>query len=90
MGGLDWLKALVEQGKAKQLRFDGYPCLWVAAAADVRQLVLNGPPVHRGPPVIGDDYVIPPNWLGLAKVDRDTLAACESGEPLTIEAWDQS
>lgn len=90
LGGLDWLKILVEQGKAKQLRFDGYPCRWVAAAGDVRPFVLDGPPAHRGPPVIGDDYITPPNWLGIAKVDRDGLAGCEPGEALTIEAWDQS
>ena len=61
-GGIEWLHQLVKAGSAIQLSFSGYPNRYTAKAVDVLPLLAGGPPAHRGPPIIGDDYVMPANW----------------------------
>lgn len=90
LGGLDWLEQLVAQGHAGRLRSDGYPNVYVAAAEVVQPLLEDGPPAHRGLGVIGDDYVMPANWLGQVEMHIDRIASCPSQQQLTIEAWDLS
>lgn len=53
-------------------------------------LLADGPPTHQGMGVIGDDYVMPANWLDRVEVHRDRIAACPPQQQLTIEAWDLS
>lgn len=89
-GGTDWLHRLVKAGKATQLSFSGYPNRYTAQAGDVLPLLAGGPPAHRGPAIIGDDYVMPANWKGKLILHEDRIAACPSDQVLTIDAWDQS
>lgn len=88
--GADWLKNLVSHGKALQLSFSGYPMRYTAAAGDVLPLIAAGPPTHKSPLVIGDDYVQPPGWSGNANIQHARIASCRPDQMLTIDAWDQS
>lgn len=90
IGGIDWLKTLVDQGMAKQLSADGYPCRWTAAAADVIPLIMAGPPAHKGRVVFGDDSLAPPTQLDVAFIRKHVIESCAPTSTLTIEAWDQS
>lgn len=89
-GGLEWLYELVRAGKATQLTFNGYPMRFTGLASDILPLLAEGPPAHRGPAIIGDDYVMPANWKGQVIFHQDKIATCSSGQVLTIDAWDQS
>ncbi|MCA3221902.1 MAG: hypothetical protein ING40_07855 [Burkholderiales bacterium] len=53
-------------------------------------LLVNGPPSHEGPPMIGDDNVLPANWRGKFERFADRIDAVLPEQVLTIEAWDQS
>ena len=88
--GAEWLKTLVANGKAEQLSFSGYPMRYTAAAGDVLPLIAAGPPTHKSPLVIGDDYVQPPGWNGQASIHHARIASCRPDQMLTIDAWDQS
>jgi len=87
-GGLDWLEKLVQKGKATKLSHNGYPCRYVATARDVLPLIVNGPPAHSGPTIIGDDYVTPGGWIGSIEFNSEKIAACAPDQILTIDAWD--
>ena len=89
-GGIEWLHQLVKAGRASQLSFSGYPTRYTAKAANVLPLLAGGPPAHRGPPIIGDDYVMPANWKGNVIFHQDKIEACPPDQVLTIDAWDQS
>lgn len=89
-GGIEWLHQLVKAGRASQLSFSGYPNRYTAKAVDVLPLLAGGPPAHRGPPIIGDDYVMPANWKGNVIFHQDKIEACPPDQVLTIDAWDQS
>ena len=89
-GGIDWLQQLVREGKATWLAFNGCPNRYTAKAGDVLPLLAGGPPAHRGPAIIGDDYVMPANWKGDAIFHPDKIATCPPDQPLTIDAWDLS
>lgn len=88
--GLDWLDALVEEGKAASLGGDGYPLRYTATAAALLSKLSDGPPRHDSPMVLGDDYVMPKGWIGHVSIDRASLAACPADDELLIEAWDLS
>ncbi|KPU89540.1 hypothetical protein APR50_10125 [Variovorax paradoxus] len=89
-GGIDWLHRLVKAGKATQLAFSGYPNRFTAQAGDVLPMFADGPPAHRGPAIIGDDYVMPANWQGNVIFDHDKIGAYPPNQVLTIDAWDLS
>ncbi len=78
-GGIDWLHRLVKAGKASQLAFSGYPNRFTAQAFDVLPLLAGGPPAHRGPAIIGDDYVMQANWKGNVIFHQDR--SCRSWLP---------
>jgi len=90
VSGIDWLHDLVKEGKATRLRFDGYPNRFVALASAVLPLIVDGPPKHSGPEVIGDDYVMSGDWTGKVNLNREKIAACPTDQILTIDVWDQS
>jgi hypothetical protein len=90
LGGLDWIEALVAQGKAAELSGNGYPSRYVARASDVLAILRQGLPAGRGPMVIGDDYAIPEGWTGRIAIHPDRIAACPGDRMLTIDAWDES
>lgn len=88
--GLDWLQELVKQGKAEFERNSGYPERFIVAAKYILPVLKAGVPRARSPLVIGDDYVMPPNWIGDAILHEDRIAACPAEQLLRIDAWDQS
>ena len=88
--GLDWLDALVQEGKAQFQGNAGYPERYTIAAKYVIPVLLGGVPRSRSPLVIGDDYVMPPNWIGDVELHEDRIAACPAEQLLRIDAWDQS
>ena len=90
LGGLTWLDKLVDLGKAVPLSQGGYPSRYTAKASDVLPFIIDGPPGHTGPAVVGDDYALPPNWKGNFQIHKDRAARCAPDQPLTIDAWDQS
>ena len=73
--GIRWLDALVNEGKATKLRGDGYPNRYVSTAGEVLPLIVPTPPGGK---------------ISNAIFKADEIAACPSGQALTIEAWDQS
>jgi hypothetical protein len=90
LGGIAWLDELVAAGKAKQLIEGGYPSRYSAKASDILPLIVDGPPRHSGPPVVGDDYALPPNWVGKFELHAERVVQCLPDQILTIDAWDQS
>lgn len=90
LGGLDWLDDLVARSAAQRIRADGYPSIYLAPAEAVLPLLVDGPPAHNGGMVIGDDYVMPPKWVGKVEIHAERMAACPRNQRLTIEAWDLS
>ena len=88
-GGLRWINALVEAGKATG-EGNGYPYSYTALAKDVLPLLKGGPPRHKGPLVIGDDYILPGGWPRNAKINRDVMASCAPDQLIYIHAWDDS
>lgn len=90
MFGICWIEQLVEEGKAEQLWHGGYPNRYKAMAYEVLPLIADGPPIHDGPAAIGDDFVVPGDWLGNLVICYDRIAACSPQQVLTIEAWDLS
>jgi hypothetical protein len=91
VSGINWIEKLVEEGKmTEHSRNGGYPIRYTALAGDVLPLIADGPPAINGPTIFGDDYVMPGNWSGNIKIDRDKIAACPPDQVLTIDVWDQS
>lgn len=90
IGGTDWLDRLVDEGKAQQQTFNGYPNRFEAGADDVLPLIRTGPPDHEGPLIIGDDYVSIGGWARKFRFHEGEARKCGPKEPLIIDAWDQS
>ena len=87
--GLDWIDALVKEGKANDLGGGGYPLRYSALAKDFLPTLLNGIPRPAGSPIIGDDYYLPAGWIGAPEI-RQTLSAVPGDQLLLVNAWDQS
>ncbi|MBI3348595.1 MAG: hypothetical protein HY020_15480 [Burkholderiales bacterium] len=90
LGELDRLERLIEKGCRANVRGDGYPNLYFAPADVVIPLLADGPPAQNGDAIIGDDYVMPANWVGQVEIDPDRMVACPSAHRLTVAAWDLS
>lgn len=87
--GLDWIDALVDQGKATRESAGGYPNRYIADAAAVLPILLaQQVPPHRQFGAIGDE--VPAGWVSRVQFHTDRIALCSHDEPLVIEAWDQS
>jgi hypothetical protein len=91
LGGLDWIRALVDAGLAQSLGdHGGYPCSYRMPARHLLAAIAHGLPAHDSPVVFGEDYVLPAGWNGDLHVDPLQVAACAPDDSLDIEAWDQS
>lgn len=91
LGGLDWIDALVAQGKATRESAGGYPTRYVADAAAVLPILLaQQVPRHRQFGAAGNDDAVPAGWVGEAHFHADRISLCSHDEPLIIDAWDQS
>ncbi|WP_431113349.1 hypothetical protein [Variovorax paradoxus] len=82
----DWLRQLVKVGQVSQFSFSGYSNRYAAKAGDVLPLLADGPPAHRGPPIIGKDYVMPGNWTRNVIFHQDKIAVCPPDQVLTTDA----
>lgn len=90
IGGTHWIDALVSEGRAADLGGNGYPLRYSVTAGVLLSVLRRGLPNHEGPPVIGDNYVMPKGWVGEGRVKLEILEAIPSDEVLLVEAWDQS
>ncbi|MDO5692712.1 MAG: hypothetical protein Q4G70_09565 [Pseudomonadota bacterium] len=96
VNGLHWLDRLINEHKAVQLSFNGYPNRYTALAEDIFPLLKNAgiQPPREGLTIIGldegEEYVQPPGWIGDIEMHADRMATCPSDLMLTIDAWDQS
>ncbi|MCA3252256.1 MAG: hypothetical protein ACK5JG_12325 [Pseudomonadota bacterium] len=90
LGGTKWIEQLCNLGQAVDLGGNGYPNRYVVPAATLSHVLQQGVPSRTSPPVIGDDYFLPPNWTGEAKIDIERLKSLPPEVLLAVEAWDQS
>lgn len=91
LGGLDWIDALVDQGKATRESAGGYPTRYVADAAAVLPILLaQQVPPRRHFGAVGNDDALPEASASRVHFHADRIALCSHDEPLVIEAWDQS
>jgi hypothetical protein len=88
--GLKWLDQLVEERRAVDLGGDGYPNRYSVSACVLLPIITGTLPNNASPLVIGEDYVIPAGWSGVAQLDPQVVAACHPDEQLLVEVWDQS
>ena len=90
IGGYDWIKALLKENKAKALGGNGYPFLFSAKFDVLKPVILNSATSHNGPMVIGDDYVLPSNYLERPTINKANLLKCQSDDDMCIQVWDMS
>lgn len=90
VGGTKWLDDLVSAGVAIHLDGNGYPTRYSIPVGALIEVLSDGVPRHKGPLVVGDDYVLPGGWTGNARIDLVSLKSLASNELLLVEAWDQS
>lgn len=90
LGGNQWLDDLIAQGKATDLDGNGYPNSYLVSAGVLADFLGKGLPNHKGPLVIGDDYVMPGGWRGDGFIDIGRMRGLDPDEMLVVEAWDQS
>ncbi len=90
MFGLSWIDQLVKDHRALDLGGDGYPRKFGVTAGVLLPIIKAGLPANDSPLVIGDDYVLPEGWSGEVKWNQQEVLACQGGDQLVIEAWDQS
>ena len=88
--GLAWLESLVRANQAVDLGGNGYPNKYSISARVLFPLIANGAPSTRSPLVIGDGYVLPPDWSSRVELDVTRMSASLPDEKLLVEAWDQS
>ena len=87
LGGLGWITQLCQQGKATQLTCNGFPNRYTALASDLTPLLASGiAEAQEG--VFQEDR--PAGWPGSITLHQGRIAACQPGQALTVEVWDQS
>lgn len=87
--GIDWLDALVAEGKADLVLGGGFPTRYTAKARHVVPFISN-PPGARDIWLHGPHDILSEKWVGRTKVDAQEVAALLPDEWLTIDAWDES
>lgn len=91
LGGLDWADELVKEEKAICLKEStGYPTVYVSSVENILSKIKNGPPNHKGPLVVGEDYFTPSGWVSEFEINQDRFSQCSPGTIVLIEAWDLS
>ena len=90
IGGYDWIKVLAKEDKAKALGGNGYPFMFSAKFNILQPIILNGAPSHNGLMMIGDDYVLPKNYLESPTVNEANLLKCQPDDDMFIAVWDMS
>lgn len=90
VGGLDWLKELVKEGKAIDLGGNGYPSRYTAITEYLIPLIIDVPPGARINWLREAGDVVTDKWEGKTVVDGAAVAQCRLAEWLLVEAWDES
>ena len=85
--GADWIAQLCTQGKATQLTFNGFPNRYTASADVIVPLLQAGIAETQDGEFPQDTLT---GWPGSITVHPERIAACERGQLLSIEVWDQS
>lgn len=85
--GADWIAQLCTQGKATQLTFNGFPNRYTASADVIVPLLQAGISEAQDGEFPQDTLT---GWPGSITVHPERIAACERGQLLSIEVWDQS
>lgn len=87
LSGAGWIAQLCEQGKATQLTFNGFPNRYTASADVIVPLLQAGIAEAQDGEFPQDTLT---GWPGSITVHPERIAACERGQLLSIEVWDQS
>jgi hypothetical protein len=91
IGGLDWVRKLVKEGKATQIAWNcGYPDRYTAPPKYIIPNIINGPPRANDIWSCGPRDIVTSWWAGKTVIDRPLAEACRPDEWLLIEAWDES
>jgi hypothetical protein len=95
VGGVDWLIALANEGKATWDKSKGgYPWRFTARASEILPVIASGLPKHQDLWVFGmdrgEEYAIPPGWSGKVQLRPQNIERCLPDARLIIDAWDQS
>ena len=95
LGGVDWLIALANNGKATWDKSkDGYPWRFTARASEILPVITSGLPKHQGVWTFGmdpgEEYATPPSWSGKVQLRPQNIERCQPEARLIIDAWDQS
>lgn len=90
VGGLAWLDALVEAGKASQISFAGYPNRYVAIANVILPILKSGSPPYCELPADDVKRSTDKIWVDETIIHQDKIAKCPENQILTIDAWDIS
>ncbi len=90
LGGLDWLKELVSQGKAISLGGHGYPVEYTAMADQILPRIRGVPPGAKTVWSADPGDIIGRDWAGGTTHDIAAMDACRPDEWLLIQAWDES
>ena len=88
--GLDWLDALVRDGKALLLGGNGYPVNYAGQARHLLPRITEGPPNANPRWMSGVGDTITRDWVGRTEIDQAAAADCDPDEWLCVEAWDES
>jgi hypothetical protein len=89
--GLDWVRKLVEEGKAIQTGWNGgYPFQYTAPTKHIIPTILAGPPRANATWSCGGKDAVASWWAGKTVIDRPLAEACGPEEWLLVEAWDES
>jgi hypothetical protein len=88
--GLDWIDALVDQGKALNLGGNGYPSKYTAMAKHLVGVIRQSPPEANEVWSYDIGDILLPGWLGKTTLYDEVMEACRPEEWLIIEVWDES
>ena len=91
LGGTNWLEALVSEGKAKVIPQGEFLLQTYAVAAEVLlPIIRGGIPSPKNSVVIGDDYIMPADWLSNVTLNEEKISSIANEIELIVDAWDMS
>ena len=91
LGGRQWLQALVREGKAKVITQSDFLLETFAVTAEVLlPIIRSGIPNPKNPVVIGDDYIMPADYLGNITLNEEKISSISNDTELIVEVWDMS
>ncbi|MBA4057904.1 MAG: hypothetical protein C0490_24520 [Marivirga sp.] len=90
LGGDNWLNELVAADNAKCLGGSGYPIRYLTKLKHVLPIIHLGPPDHKGPLVIGENYVRESGWTSSRTINLEKLKHENPENMIVIDTWDES